>query len=141
MRTTGRAKFEWDTDTPAVDDLIGSNAADLLARKFPLGSGQTLVRGMVVGLSGSDMIRSLSAGASPYGIVAEDADEDSGDTEVLVFERGSFNGREVERKLLADTADDPQWTDSGLTIAGIRDTLRDKGIYLEWPVRRYPDAA
>jgi hypothetical protein len=124
-------------DSPVTDDLIGSNAADLLAQKFTLDTDEVLVRGMVVSVSGSTASRSMS-GDTPFGICAQDADETAGDTEVLVFVRGSFNAREVERKLLVKAGDDG-WIDSGLTIDGIRETLRDKGIYLEWPVRRYPD--
>lgn len=142
MTTTYRPKFGDAGDSPIVDDLIGSNAADLLGQKFTLANNAVLVRGMVVGLDGSgNALRSLQAAGdgsqTPFGICAEDADETAGDTEVLVFVRGSFNAREVERKLLQNAS---VWADSGHTIAAIREGLRDKGIYLEWPVRRYPDA-
>lgn len=140
MPTTGRAAFSVDPTVSPLDDLIGSNAADLLARKFPLLTDEVIKRGMVVGLDGSGNAARSTSGASdgtqtPYGIAAEDADETAGDTEVLVFERGSFNEREVER-LLGAVGDLPS---SGLTIAGIRAGLRDVGIQLERPVRRFPE--
>lgn len=118
-------------DSPIVDDLIGSNAADLLGQKFPMANSTVIDRGTVVGIDGSgDVLKSLSAAGdgsqTPFGICAQTTTAD--DTEVLVFVRGSFNAREVERHL-----------GTAHTIASIREGLRDKGIYLEWPVRRYPD--
>lgn len=137
---TQRARFEKDTTSSPLDDLIGSNAADLLARKYPLVASEVIKRGMVVGIDGSGNVARGTSAASdgtqnPFGIAAEDADETAGDTHVNVFVRGSFNEREVER-LLGVVGD---LTDSGLTIAGIREALRDKGIFLETPVRRYPE--
>ena len=143
MTTTYNPRFAEVGDSPLADDLIGSNAADLLGQKFDLANNAVLKRGMVVGIVTADGTakRATSAGGdgsqTAFGICAQDADETAGDTEVLVFLRGSFNAREVERKLLQNGS---EWADSGLTIADIRETLRDKGIYLEWPVRRYPDA-
>lgn len=134
--TTGRASFDADVGASSQDDLIGSNAADLLAQKYTLENNAVLTRGMLVGAMtvGGGVKQSASAAGdgtqTPIGICAEDADETAGATEVMVFVRGSFNAREVERLLGA----------TGHTIAAVREGLRDKGIYLEWPVRRYPDA-
>ena len=122
------AKFE-TSDPSLVDDLIGSNAADLLARKYTLLSGETVVRGEVVGVvtSGGKIKASLSAAGdgseTPFGIVATDADATDGDVDVLVYTRGSFN----EHALVLGTAH---------TVASIREGFRDKGIYLETPVQR-----
>ena len=146
MNTGGRARFAIDDTVSPLDDLIGSNAADLLARKYDLVNNAVVKRGMVVGItSGGAVARSMTGAGdgtdTPFGIAAIDADEAAGDTEVLVFVRGSFNEREVERLLGAGDDGDGghTWTDSSLTIAGIREGLRDKGIYLEKPVRRYPE--
>lgn len=130
--STYNPRYGNSVDTPAIDDLIGSNAAALLARKMPMANTTVIDRGTVVGVDGSgDVLKSLSAASdgsqTPFGICAQTTTAD--DTEVLVFTRGSFNAREVERHLGASH-----------TIASIREGLRAKGIELEWPVRRYPDA-
>ncbi len=133
--TTQHAGFTASTDSPLQDDLIGSNAADLLARKYTLLAGGKVVRGEVVGslTSGGKIVPSVTGGSdgsqTPFGVVAADADATIGspdeDVEVLVFVRGSFN----EHALILGASH---------TVASIREGLRDKGIYLETPVRRYP---
>jgi hypothetical protein len=131
---TQLARFAQVGDSPLADDLIGSDANNILARKYALAAGQNILRGTVMGIDGSgDVLKSLSAAGdgsqTPFGIAAEDAhnDEDSPPTvvEVNVYVRGSFN----EHALILGTAH---------TIASIREGLRDKGIYLETPVKRYP---
>lgn len=124
-----------NSDPSETDDLIGSNAADLLARKYTLSGGYSCVRGQILGIViiAGEVIPSLSAASdgsqTPFGIAATDVDanEDSppADMEVLVYTRGSFN----ENALTLG---------AGHTVASIREGLRDKGIYLETPVRRYP---
>jgi hypothetical protein len=119
-----------NSDTPAVDDLIGSWIG-LIGQKFTMANATVIDRGTVVGLNGSsEALKSLSAAGdgsqTPFGICAQTTT--ATDTEVLVFVHGSFNAREVERHL-----------GTAHTIASIREGLRAKGIYLEWPVRRYPD--
>jgi hypothetical protein len=121
-------------DSPLTDDLIGSNAAGLLARKYVLADGASVVRGQVLGVVDADgkVLGSLSAAGdgsqTPFGIAAEDADASDSppeDIEVNVFVRGTFN----ENALTIGASH---------TIASIREGLRDKGIYLETPVKRYP---
>lgn len=132
--TTQKARFAQVGDSPLADDLIGSNAAGILARKYPVKEGEAaFVRGTVLGIDGSgNVLKSLSAAGdgsqTPFGIAAEDADASDSpplDTEVNVYVRGTFN----EHALTIGTAH---------TIASIREGLRDKGIYLETPVKRYP---
>ena len=131
--TTTKARFAESGDSPLADDLIGSDANNILARKYTLAAGAVVTRGTVVGINGSsEVLKSLSAAGdgtqTPFGIAAEDADNTASppeDTEVNVYVRGSFN----EHALVLGTAH---------TIASIREGLRDKGIYLETPVKRYP---
>lgn len=127
---TPHASFELSSDSN-VDDLIGSDAGALLARKYTLLSGQDIVRGTVLGVitASGKVITSLSAAGdgsqTPFGVAAVDADASSGDVEVLVYTRGSFN----ENALTLGAAH---------TVSSIREGLRDKGIYLETPVKRFP---
>ncbi len=132
--TTHKAGFALVGDSPFPDDLIGSEADALLARKYTLAADAVVVRGEVMGVvtSGGAVKGSASAAGdgsqTPFGIAAEDADaSDSppGDIEVNVFVRGTFN----ENRLTLGT---------GHTIASIREGLRSKGIFLETPVKRYP---
>lgn len=131
--TTQKARFAEVGDAPLADDLIGSNANDILARKYTVKAGQTIVRGSVLGIDSTpEVLVSLSAAGdgsqTPFGIAAEDADTTDSpplDTQVNVYVRGSFN----EHALILGTAH---------TVASIREGLRDKGIYLETPVKRYP---
>lgn len=123
--TTQSAKFEV-TDPSLVDDLIGSNAAGLLARKISLAAGISVVRGQVLG--GNDT--EVSTTGAVFGIAAVDVDGDTDSPpaakEVLVFTRGSFN----EHALVLGS----------YVLATIRPLLRAQGIYLETPVQRYPAA-
>lgn len=134
---TSTAKFESAGDSPVQDDLIGSDAGNIIARKYTLSTGENVVRGEVLGLitATGKVAASLSAAndgsETPFGIAATDANSSDGDdsppaeAEVLVYTRGSFN----EHALTIGTAH---------TVASIREGLRDKGIYLETPVKRYP---
>lgn len=133
MTMTGIAKFEGQTDSPLLDELIGSDADNILARKYTLLAGGVVVRGQVVAVldSGGKVVPSVTGGSdgsqTPFGIVAVDADASgspSTDGEVLVYVRGSFN----EHKLILGASH---------TIASIREGLRDKGIFLETPVKRF----
>lgn len=122
-------------DASVVDDLIGSDAENILARKYNILASYGVVRGEVLGVvTATGKVRpSLSASAdgsqTPFGIAAEDiaadADSPQTDKQVNVYVRGSFN----ENALTIGTAH---------TIASIREGLRDKGIYLETPVKSYP---
>lgn len=131
--TTQKAGFREVGDSPLADDLIGSDANNILARKYTVKAGQTILRGTVLGIDSTpEVLTSLSAAGdgsqTPFGIAAEDANTTASppaDTEVNVYVRGSFN----EHALILGTAH---------TIASIREGLRDKGIYLETPVKRYP---
>lgn len=130
MTPTAVAKFEVG-DPSTVDDLIGSNADGLLARKYTLVSGENVVRGTLLGqiTSGGKVNKSLSGAGdgsqAPFGIAAVDADATDGDVEILVFTRGTFN----ENAITYGTAH---------TKDSVRAALRDLGIYLETPVKRYP---
>jgi len=137
QQATQHAAFTPASDSPVPDDLIGSNAADLLARKYVLSADQVILRGTLMGVvtASGEVIKSLSAAGdgsqTPFGIAAHDMDAtigpDSppGDQEILVFVRGSFN----ENAVIYGTAH---------TKDTVREGLRDKGIYLETPVKRYP---
>lgn len=128
---TAVAKFEVGDQSPIVDDLIGSGADQLLARKYTLVSGQNVVRGTLLGVitSGGKVNKSLSGASdgsqTPFGIAAVDANATAGDVEILVYTRGTFN----ENAVTYGTAH---------TASSVREGLRDKGIYLETPVKRYP---
>lgn len=132
--STSQASFSVG-DASGVDDLIGSNAANILARKYTLLAQYSVVRGEVVGvITATGKVRpSLSASSdgsqTPFGIAAEDitADDESpqADKQVNVYVRGSFN----ENALTLGASH---------TVASIREGLRDKGIYLETPVKSYP---
>lgn len=131
---TTKAGFTAASDSPLIDDLIGSNADALLARKYTLVDGQNIKRGTVVGVVTADgtVMASLSGASdgsqTPFGIAAEDADTTGSPVatgQINVFVRGSFN----EHALILGASH---------TIASIREGLRDKGIYLETPVKRYP---
>lgn len=121
--TTQIAKFA-TSDPSLVDDLIGSDADNLLARKIPLAAGVSVARGQVLG--GSDT--GVTTSGSVFGIAAIDVDANTDSppvaTQVLVYTRGSFN----EHALVLGS----------YVLATIRPQLRDLGIYLETPVRRYP---
>lgn len=138
MSTSGAlAGFTNQGDSPAPDDLIGSNADALLARKYTLAQGQNVVRGTVLGVvtSGGEVVKSLSAAGdgsqTPFGIAAIDMDASSDDIsppedrDILVYTRGTFN----ENALTLGASH---------TVASIREGLRAKGIFLETPVKRYP---
>lgn len=118
-------------DSPLDDDLFGSDVGNIIARKYTLISGQNVVRGTVLGqiTSGGKLNKSLSAAGdgsgTPFGIAVQDVDASSGDKEIDVYTRGSFN----EHALILGASH---------TVASIREGLRDKGIYLETPVRRAP---
>lgn len=135
MATT-KAGFTARQDSPLADELIGSDAENILARKYDIPEGEVITRGMLVGLVTADgTVREAKSAngdgsQTAFGIAAEDADSSDSppaDTQVNVYVRGSFNEHAVS-------------IGTGLTLAGIRETLRDKGIYLETPVKRYPDA-
>lgn len=132
--TTTKAGFTAPQDSPLADDLIGSNADGLLARKYTVSDNETIVRGTVLGVVTGDgkVSKSLSAASdgsqTPFGIAAEDADSTDSppaDTEVNVYVRGTFNENALD-------------IGASHTVASIREGLRDKGIYLETPVQRYP---
>lgn len=123
------------SDPSVVDDLIGSDADGLLARKYTLLAGQKVVRGEVMAIltSGGKAVASVTGGSdgsqTPFGICAADADATGAspdvDGEVLIYTRGTFN----EHALVIGASH---------TIASIRAGLRAIGIYLETPVKRYP---
>lgn len=133
------AGFSSEGDSPLIDELIGSDADDLLARKYVLVAGAKVVRGEVMGIISSGG-RAESSGTAnsngaetPFGICAADADATGDspdvDSEVLIYVRGSFN----EDAVVLGTAHTAH-----ASVDAIREGLRDKGIYLETPVKRYP---
>lgn len=131
---TTKAGFTAPQDSPLNDELIGSDASNILARKYTIAAGAVITRGDVLGVvtSGGAVKKSLSAAndgsQTPFGIAAEDADgSDSppADTQVNVYTRGSFNEHALG-------------LGASHTVDSIREGLRDKGIYLETPVKRYP---
>jgi len=128
---TAVARFEV-SDPSTVDDLIGSGADQLLARKYTLLHGEKVVRGELMAIldSGGKAVASVTGGSdgsqTPFGIAAVDADATAADVEVLIYTRGTFN----EHAIVYGASH---------TAASVREGLRDKGIYLETPVRRYPE--
>jgi len=134
---TASAGFSNSDVSPAADDLIGSDADGLLARKYTLLTGHTVLRGTLLGVitSGGKVIPSLSAAGdgseTPFGIAAVDADSNAGpdsppaDRQIDVFVRGTFN----ENRVIFGASH---------TAASVREALRAKGIFLETPVKRYP---
>jgi hypothetical protein len=129
---TATAKLE--SSTSPRDDLIGSDADDLLARKYTLAIGQVVKSGTVMGVVsvGGQVITSLSTAGdgsqTPFGVAAVDADASGSPPatqEILLYTRGSFN----ENALILGASH---------TVDSIREGLRDEGIYLETPVKRYP---
>ncbi len=115
-----KAKFATE-GTYAPDKLIAGNAHLLVGRKVTIVSGQTVVRGAVLGkiTTGGKYALSLSAAAdgsqTPDLILAEDCDASAGDKEALAYARGDFNANALT--LGADH-----------TIASITEGLRAKGI-------------
>jgi hypothetical protein len=124
------ANYEAVGDLTDQDDLIMSDAGNILVKKETLDAG-SVVRGEVLGkiTSGGKVIASVGGGSGgsevPYGIAAHDADASDGDVQVLVYIRGNFNELRI--------------TMGGThTADSIREGLRGKGIFLEKPVPRYP---
>lgn len=118
-------------------DLLSSNPSGLYARKFTLASGQKVIRGTVLGriTIGAELVLSLAAASDgsevPFGVAATDGDATAGDdsppatVDIDAYISGSFNEHELV-------------LGAGHTVDSIREGLRDKGIYLETPLKRYP---
>lgn len=113
------ASFGSSTYSP--DRLIAQRADRLLSRQITLLSGESVVRGEVLGkVTASGKYKaSLSAAGdgseTPDLIAAVDADASGGDLVTVAYERGDFN----EDALTVGTAH---------TLASIREGLRGKGI-------------
>ena len=113
-----------------LDDLIASDGGNIIGKKFTLDAG-VIKRGELIGqiTSGGKVIASLSGAGdgsqTPIGIAEHDADASAGDVELMVYVRGNFNSRRVIYG-------------ASHTYASVYEGLRDKGIYLEVPVARYP---
>lgn len=117
-----RASFATEgTYTP--DSLIASNADLLVGRKVTILSGQTLVRGSVLGkiTTGGKYNLSLSAAVdgsqTPDLILGEAADASGGDTTAMAYARGDFTASALT-------------LGASHTIASIQEGLRAKGITL-----------
>jgi hypothetical protein len=122
------AGYESEGSSPLDDQLIASTGGQLIGRKYTLITGQSVVRGAVLGIitaSGKANL-SLSAAAdgsqTPFGIAAQTVDATAADKEILIYTRGNFN----EHKITVG---------AGHTLASIREGLRGKGIYLETPIQ------
>lgn len=124
----GIARFASEGSSGADDQLIGSNASSIQSIKKTLLSGEVIERGEVVGLvTATGKARAAVAAngdgsAVPYGIAVHDMDATGGDKDLLVYIAGHFN----ENQLIIG---------AGLTVAGIREGLRGKGIFLETPIK------
>lgn len=122
------AGFEVVGSVTPTDDLIASTGGQIIGRKYTLVTGQNVVRGAVLGVITASGKMALSASAAangsevPFGIAAHAVDATAADKEIEVWTRGNFN----EHRLTLG---------AGHTLASIRETLRDKGIYLETPIQ------
>lgn len=114
-----------DIENP--DQLIAHDADSIRSLKVTLSSGQNLKRGAVVGAVSGDSpgghyILSLTGAndgsQNPRGIVAQDCDATSADTDCLIYVAGTFNAH----KVILGTA----WT-----LDSIYEPLRVVGIFLE----------
>ena len=107
----------------AYDRLIAGDADDLIGRKVTLASGQSLVRGALLGkiTTGGKYTLSLAVSndgsQTPDVVLAEDCDATTADAEALVYVRGDFNASAVT-------------FGTGHTATSVRDGLRSKGIFL-----------
>lgn len=115
------ASFTSDAFVP--DRLIAGNAHLLAGRNITIASGQTLMRGAVLGkiTASGKYILSLAAAAdgsqTPDLVLAEDVNASGADAPGLAYERGDFNAGALT-------------LGTGHTVASIRDGLRGKGITL-----------
>ena len=130
MSAYGLAGYETEGDRSDIDDLIMGHAQTLFAKKETLDTGD-IKRGTLLGkiTSGGKVVISTSAAGNgaevPYGIAAHDADASDGDVEIEVFIQGNFN----EYRVILGT---------GHTADSVREAMRQRGMLLEKPVRRYP---
>lgn len=110
-------------DAYAPDNLIAGNADLLISRKVTIPSGQTLLRGALLGkiTTGGKYVLSLSGASdgsqTPDAVLAHDVGTTAADTEALVYVRGDFQAGAIT--FGADH-----------TAASVRDGLRAKGINL-----------
>ena len=105
------------------DALLAGNTHLLVGRKVTVASGQSLVRGAVLGkvtASGKYVLSTAAAtdgSQAPDLILAEDCDASAADKAVLAYARGDFNSRALT-------------LGAGHTVASITEGLRAKGITL-----------
>jgi hypothetical protein len=115
-----QASFSTDVFTP--DRLIAGDE-EILSRKVTILTGQTLVRGAVLGkiTASGKYILSLSGASDgsevPDAVLAQDVDATAADKEAMAYFTGRFN----QDALTIGTAH---------TAASIREGLRVKGIQL-----------
>jgi len=95
----------------------------MVSKKLTLASGQSVVRGEVLGVitASGKLAASLSASSdgseTPHNIAAETVDASAADKEILVYLSGEFR----ESALTIGT---------GHTAASIREGLREKSIFI-----------
>jgi len=91
-----RASGFTDYTSNKIDNLFGGDS-ESWAEKETLVSGQTLLRGAVLGriTTGGKMTLALSASSdgsqTPVAVLAEDCDASGGDKECMVYKAGCFN--------------------------------------------------
>ena len=111
------------SDTYTPDSLINGDADSITTVKITLITGQSVVRGTVLGkiTASGKYNKSLSAAGdgsqTPDAIAVNDCDATSADQELLVYKTGRFNAN----ALTLGTAH---------TLASITEGLRGKGINL-----------
>lgn len=114
------------SDTYAPDRLIAGYNVGIVTDAAVLISGQTCVRGTVLGkiTTGGKLTKSLTASAdgsqTVYAILAEDTDASAGDKTCTVYLSGEFNPN-------AMTFGTGHSATTAATVAG----LRDVGIFLK----------
>ena len=111
-------------DPLAHDTLIAGHNQKPITRDVTIVSGQTLVRGALLGkitASGKYNLSLVGAGDGsevPVAILVVDTDASAGDLAAPIYEAGEFN----EAAITFGT---------GHTVASVRDGLRDLGIHLK----------
>lgn len=115
------ASYSKNSYTP--DNLIAGNADLLISRKVTIPSGQTLLRGALLGkiTASGKYVLSLSGAAdgsqTPDAVLAYDVGTTTADTEALIYVRGDFQAGAITYG-------------TAHTAASVREGLRAKGINL-----------
>lgn len=129
MSTFPDASFTSETYDP--DNLLAGDVPKPVTSYQTLASGQTVVRGALLGkvTSGGAVVLSLSASTDgsedPLYIAAEARDASGGAAGILVYEMGEFNQDRVT-------------FGTGHSAASVKEELAARNIYLRDPVTKEP---